>query len=117
METTEKNIFGKVATERRFLFDIFYNIEPLSAYLAKTNTYMIGLYNQNRLIGSLLEETTNTPITFTQMGIALDNVMPKNLAELEEYIKKYKNVVEYYFLSVKHLEMMASPFKAIRNSG
>ncbi|CEN54438.1 hypothetical protein [Capnocytophaga canis] len=107
----EENIFGKIATERRFLFDIFYNVEPLSAYLMKTNTYMIGLYYQNRLIGGFLEETTETPITYTQMGMALDNVMPKNLSDLGKYVKKNKGVVEYYFLSAKHMEMLSCPIK------
>lgn len=107
----EKSFVGNVGkflplfrAKKKFLFNIFYNIEPLSAYLQKSGVFVLGLYFQNRLVGAFLEET-EVKITFTQMGMALDNVFPKNLNDLDEFVKKNKKTVEYYFLSPEHMEI------------
>lgn len=104
------NIFGSFGTKNLFLFDIFYNIEPISVYLKKTKVYVIGLYFGRRLIGCILEETSQSEkITFQQVGMALDSIFPKNLDDLEKYANENSEKAEYYLIGIEHLTHLSCP--------
>ncbi|MDT9499155.1 hypothetical protein [Capnocytophaga canimorsus] len=83
-----------MATIKNFLSRKLYEVEPITAYLFKSETYVAGLYKGARLIGCMVYPPYGVEVS--TLGKHIEDIFPKNLNDLELFMEKNKQKARYY---------------------
>ncbi len=77
----------------KYLFRILYNIEVESLFLYKSNTYVMGLYSKNRLVGCMYE--VGSPFSVAKLVEQIEEIFPPHHLNMGKW-KRERNHIGMY---------------------